>query len=67
MSPTDKASMLSQLQDDLASVKKEADPFKDDEDVQEQLRSCDDDFNKCNAYISDLFNQLDKGNRQTWK
>ena len=60
MSPTDRASILSQLNDDLASVKKSSEPL-DDEKVKDQLKDCQDDFDKCAAYISDLFNQLDKG------
>jgi len=61
MSPSEKASVVSQLQDDLASVMKESDPLNDDPHVQDQLKNCKDDFEKCNSYILDLLNQLDKG------
>ena len=56
MKPTEKSTILSQLNDDLAFVCKSAAPVDDDE-VEKSKK----DHNKCAAYITQLFIQLDEG------
>ena len=60
MSPTDKSTVLCQLNEDLASVIKSSEPLTR-EDTSEQLQQCQEDYDKCSAYVTELFNQLEKG------
>ena len=60
MNPSERSNVLSSLSDDLSEVK-DLGAKTDGDDVAEQLEQCREDYEKCSAYVADLFARLDKG------
>lgn len=61
MKPSEKSAIMNQLNDDLDSVENSANPVQDDDDVPGHVDHCKGEHEKCSAYITQLFIQLDEG------